>query len=238
MERSEISRRSMLVRSAAAAAGLGLSISIIAAQKKARAKVDPVPNASADNDVLNALLKAEYDAVATYTAGAGIIGADAATPQGTRDTVTAVAVHFRDQHSQHAAALKKLIEDNGGDPVADSGTPTLPDSFPAATATTTDVIKLAADKEKAAAYTYAQVMANISTQTAAKLVASIGAVETQHFVVLYLLAEGLIDATPKTGMSPELVVPAAFILDVGGAGTLNLEKFEALDELLTLDPAP
>jgi len=238
MTLSEISRRSMLVRSAATAAGIGLSISVLAAQRKAQAKVDPPPSATKDNEVLNALLNAEYDAVATYTAGARIIARDTATPQATRDTVTGVAVHFRNQHSQHAAALKKMIQDNGGTPVADSATPTLPSSFPAATATTTDVIKLAADKEKAAAFTYAQVMANISTQAAAKLVASIGAVETQHFVVLYLLAEGLIEATEKTGMSPALVVPAAFILDVGAAGTTNLEKFAALDELLAFDPAP
>lgn len=227
----------MLARSAALAAGLGLSMSVLAGQRKALAKVDPEPDESKDNDVLNALLKAEYDAVATYNAGAGIIAADMATPKATRDTVTGVAVHFRDQHVQHAAALKRLIESNGGTPAADTGKPTLPASFPAASANTTDVIKLATDKEKQAAYTYAQVMASISTQTAAKLVASIGAVETQHFVVLYLLAEGLIEATAKTGMSPTLVVPAAFILDVGGPGTANLEKFQALDDLLAFDKA-
>jgi rubrerythrin len=237
MALSDISRRSMLARSAALAAGLGLSMSVLAGQRKALAKVDPEPDESKDNDVLNALLKAEYDAVATYNAGAGIIAADMATPKATRDTVTGVAVHFRDQHVQHAAALKRLIESNGGTPAADTGKPTLPASFPAASANTTDVIKLATDKEKQAAYTYAQVMASISTQTAAKLVASIGAVETQHFVVLYLLAEGLIEATAKTGMSPTLVVPAAFILDVGGPGTANLEKFQALDDLLAFDKA-
>jgi rubrerythrin len=235
MKTSDLSRRQMFARSALTATGLGLSISLLAQRKKAHAKVDPEPDAKADNDVLNALLAAEYDAVATYTAGASIIAADSATPKATRDTVTGVAVHFRSQHSEHAAALKKMIEDNKGKPVSETSTPKLPASFPKS-ATTTDVIKLAADKEKQAAYTYAKVMASISTQTAAKLVASIGAVETQHFVVLYLLAEGLIDATEKTGMSPTLVVPAAFILDVGARGSLNLENFEALDDLLELDP--
>jgi rubrerythrin len=216
---------------------LSLSISSSAATRTARAKVDPQPDPKADNTTLNALLAAEYDAIATYTAGAGIIAADSSTPQATRDTVTAVAVHFRSQHTQHAAALRRLIQDNQGTPVADSGKAKLPGSFPAATANTTDVIKLAADKEKQAAFTYAQVMAAISTQTAAKLVAAIGAVETQHFVVLYLLAEGLIAATPKAALNPALIVPAAFVLDVGGTGTLNLEKFAALDDLLALDPA-
>ncbi|HYO95610.1 MAG TPA: ferritin-like domain-containing protein, partial [Polyangiaceae bacterium] len=74
-----------------------------------------------DNVTLNALLAAEYDAIATYTAGAGIIAADVVTPQATRDVVTDVAVHFRSQHEQHAAALAQMIEDNGGTPVTDEG---------------------------------------------------------------------------------------------------------------------
>ncbi|HYO94409.1 MAG TPA: hypothetical protein VER33_07845, partial [Polyangiaceae bacterium] len=111
-----------------------------------------------------------------------------------------------------------------------------PASFPAATAGTTEVMLLAADQEKQAAVAYASVMKVISTQTAAKLVASIGAIETQHFVVLYLLVEGLIGANDGTAMNPTLVVPAAFVLDVGAAGTINLEDFPALDALLALDP--
>ena len=231
-----ITRREALVRAAAAAAGLSLAVTMTAAARRAQAKVEPEPDAAADNETLNALLAAEYDAIATYTAGAGIIAADTATPEGVRKIVTDVAVHFRSQHMEHAEALKKLIEENDGTPVADSGTPSLPSSFPAATANTTDVMKLATDKEKQAAYTYAQVMKTISTKVAAKLVASIGAIETQHFVVLYLLVEGLAAANAKTGMSPALVVPAAFVLDVGPAGSVNLEDFPALDDLLKLDP--
>jgi rubrerythrin len=233
----EISRRELIVRSAATAAGLGLSISISAAARKAHAKVDPKPDASADNTTLNALLAAEYDAIATYTAGADIIMGDSGTDQAVRDLVSDVATHFRSQHVDHAAALKKLIQDNKGTPVDDAGKAKFPDKFPMSGATTTDVIKLAADKEKQASYTYAQVMETISTQTAAKLVASIGGVETQHFVVLYLLAEGLIKATDKTKAMASLVVPAAFVLDVGAAGTVNLENFPELDELLKLDAA-
>lgn len=235
MLQNDLSRRQMLVRAAATAAGLGLAASMSLAAKRAQAKVDPTPDPEADNDVLNALLKAEYDAIATYTAGAGIIAADAATAQATRDTVTKVAVHFQDQHKQHAAALRQLIQDNGGKPVADAKTPAIPASFDEAN--TVGVIKLAADKEKQAAVAYVEVMKSISTSAAAKLVASIGAIETQHFVVLYLLAEGLISANAATASMSELVVPAAFVLDVGGAGTKNLETFAALDAALALDPA-
>jgi rubrerythrin len=236
MTHNVFSRREALVHAARAAAALGLAVSLTAAARKAEAKVEPMPDPAKDNETLNALLAAEYDAVATYTAGAGIIAADTGTPEATRKVVTDVAVHFQDQHKQHAAALKKLIMDTGGTPVADSGMAKLPASFPATTAKTPEVIKLAADKEKQAAYTYANVMKTVSTQTAAKLVASIGAIETQHFVVLYLLVEGLIQANANTAAMPTLVVPAAFVLDVGGAGTANLEKFAALDNLLKLDP--
>lgn len=235
MLNSPLNRRQMLVRAAAAAAGLSLAVSLTVATRKAQAVVAPEPDAEQDNDILNALLAAEYDAIATYTAGAGIIATDVVTPQATRDVVTAVAVHFRSQHEEHAAALANMIEENGGTPVVDTGVPSLPASFPA-TAGTTQVMMLAADKEKQAAIAYADVMKSISTQTAATLAASIGAIETQHFVVLYLLVEGLIGANDGTAMNPTLVVPAAFVLDVGGAGTINLKDFPALDDLLALDP--
>src|SRR4051812_21580858 len=131
----DLSRRQMLVRAAAAATALSLAVSINVASRKAEAKVNPTPDPVKDNTVLNALLTAEYDAIATYTAGAGIIAVDAGTPQATRDIVTSVAVHFQDQHKQHAAALKKLIVDNGGTPVTDAMTAKIPASFPV-TATT------------------------------------------------------------------------------------------------------
>lgn len=234
MFHNDLTRRQAIVRAAAAAASLGLAVSLSAASRRAHAAVNPEPDPEQDNEVLNALLTAEYDAIATYTAGAGIIAADAATPQATRDLVTSVAVHFRDQHEQHAAALKQLIEDNDGTAVEDAMTAKIPESFD--DPTTVGVMKLAADKEKQAAVAYAEVMKTISTTAAAKLVASIGAIETQHFVVLYLLVEGLISANAMTAANPTLIVPAAFVLDVGGAGTLNLETFAALDDLLELDP--
>jgi hypothetical protein len=234
MFHNDLSRRQVLVRAAATAASLGLAVSLSTATRRARAEVNPTPDPDADNTVLNALLSAEYDAIATYTAGAGIIAADETTPEATRKVVTDVAVHFQSQHKQHAAALKAMIEANDGTPVADGMTAKIPESFD--DPTTVGVMKLAADKEKQAAIAYADVMKSISTQAAAKLVASIGAIETQHFVVLYLLVEGLIEANAATAMSPTLVVPAAFVLDVGGDGTQSLEDFEALDALLALDP--
>jgi rubrerythrin len=238
MQNSELTRRQMLVRSAATATGLSLSMSMLAVARTAKAEVDPPRNPGADAGLLNALLAAEYDAIATYTAGAGVISSDAATAADVKDTVLKVAVHFQDQHKQHAAALRALIEASGGTPAADSMTASIPASFSNSNPNTISVIKLAADKEKAAAFTYASVLQQISTAAAAKLVAAIGGVESQHFVVLYLLAEGLISANAKTNAMAELVVPAAFVLDVGLAGSVNLENFPALDQLLAFDPKP
>jgi rubrerythrin len=236
MESNELTRRQLLVRTAATATTLSLSMSMLAAARTARAEVDPPRNPTADNNALNALLQAEYDAIATYTAGADIIGKDTATDAGLRDTVLKVAVHFQDQHKEHAAALKAMIEANGGTAASDDGKASIPASFTAPD--TIAVIKLAADKERAAAFTYAAVLRTISTAAAAKLVASIGGVESQHFVVLYLLAEGLIAGNAKTNSMASLVVPASFILDVGPTGSVNLENFPALDQLLAYDTKP
>jgi rubrerythrin len=232
---SEISRRQLLVRSAVAAAGLSLSMSILAA-RKAHAEVNPPEDKTADNVLLKALLAAEYDAINTYTAGAGILAQPSAGPEATRGIVTKVAVHFQDQHKDHAAALKALIIANGGSvsDVDETKAPAIPAAFASSPKTFLEVIKLAADKEKAAAFTYAKTMETISTRAAAKLIAAIGGVETQHFVVLYLLANGVISANTKTGTDAALVVPASFVVDVGMAK--DLKNFPALDALLALVP--
>lgn len=232
---SQLSRRQLFVRSAASAVALALASAMQTRAAKVRAEVEPQPDPDADNDVLNTLLAAEYDAVATYGAGAGLIDADSGTPQELRDTVKKVATHFAAQHAAHARALAKLISDNGGTATSDGGEANLPTSFPSAGATTTDVIKLATDKEKKAALAYAGALKTLSTQAAAKLVAAIGGVETQHFVVLHLLAEGLVEGTDATATMFDLVVPAAFVADIGAGDGTSLEAFPALDALLALD---
>lgn len=240
MTSNGMTRRELFARSAATAASISLAISMNATARKAQAKVDPPENITKDNETLNALLNAEWDAIATYTAGASIIDADTADSSeaavATRALVKKVALHFQSQHTDHANALKKLIEDNGGTPAEQTDAPQIPDSFPTSP-TTADVIKLGADKEKQAAFTYASVVRTISTKAAAKLIASIGGVETQHFVVLYLLAEQFIAPTASTDMNAALVVPASFILDAGVSGAANLENLPALDALLKLDEA-
>ena len=236
MKIRDMSRREMLLRAAITAASLNIATALTTVARNARADEDESDPAD-DNEHLNAALAAEYDAIATYGTAATIIAADASTPKATRDVVAGLGAHFRAQHVEHAAALDKFIKMNGGAPIADPATPCLPASFPATTAKTSDVIKLAADKEKHAAVAYASAIGKVGTATAAELLASIGAVETQHFVLLYALAEDLIAANDVTLKNVALLSPASFVLDVGAAGTISLETETALAPLLTLEPA-
>lgn len=237
MQSNGLTRRQTLVRAAAAAASISMAATILSMTRRARAEVDPPPDPEADNAILNSLLTAEYDAILTYQAGGAIIASDAETPTPVKQVVTAVALHFLDQHEQHRDALIALIEANGGEPAEEPEEPVIPDSFPNGPHTP-DVIKLASDKEQAAAHTYILALKTISTQAAAKLITSIGGTETQHFVVLRGLADGLIAPTESTLGGANSVVPAGFILDnVGPDGAANLENNLALDALLALDEA-
>jgi hypothetical protein len=232
MTQQGLTRREALVRAAATAAGIGLLATVSLKARLAHAKIDPTPDPAADVVVLNALLNAEYDAIATYTAGAGILTNDA--NKAGSEVAVLVATHFLAQHQQHRDALKGLITKLGGTPAEDNPTPTLPASFTAiAEPTTVDVLKLAADK----------VVGSLSTQTAAGLAASIGGVETQHFVVLYLLALGLVapGAIIKTSAEANLVVPGDFMVPVQDVdlGTGNTLKGLAatLAPMLAIEPA-
>jgi hypothetical protein len=217
------------------AAGLGLSSALLSGPR-ARAEVDPVPNPLADNERLNQLLRIEYDLVACYDFAQPLIAQDATTPQTERSNVTKLALHFQSQHKQHALALRSLIQTNGGTPATDDKKAMLPSALDTTSAKTLQLIQLGADKERDAAVQFAQAMLSLSTRGAASLVAAIGAVHTQQFTFMYLLAERIALLTDRAGMTPEQVVPAAFILDVGGTGTVNLEVNTQLDTVLMLDP--
>jgi hypothetical protein len=112
----------------------------------------------------------------------------------------------------------------------------LPSALDTTSAKTLQLIQLGADKERDAAVQFAEAMLRLSTREAASLVAAIGAVHTQQFTFMYLLAERIALLTEQAGTTPEAVVPAAFVLDLGGPGTVNLGVFTQLDTLLALDP--
>lgn len=235
MQANALSRRQLFLRSAATVAGLGLSTTLLTEQR-VRAEVDPVPNPLADNEHLNQLLRSEYDLVACFDFAQPLIAQDASTPQTERSNVTKLALHFQAQHKQHALALRTLIQKNGGTPATDDMKPKLPSALDTTSAKTQQLIQLGADKERDAAVQFAEAMLSLSTREAASLVAAIGAVHTQHFTFMYLLAERIALLTEQAGTTPEAVVPAAFVLDLGGVGTVNLEVFPQLDTLLALDP--
>jgi rubrerythrin len=198
----------------AALAATGLAVAAAFGARTARAD-------SPDDTALNALLQAELNAIATYTAGAGILqNPDGGDPNAAiAPTVLAVAVHFQSQHQDHADALTALIKKNGDTPVT-KGSAVIPKGFKASVI---NVIRLAANAERAAAVAYTAALKAISSGTAATLIAAIGGVEAEHFVVLYSLAKGLIAGSATTESKASSVVPTSFVIEVG-AGTKGLES--------------
>ncbi len=163
-------------------------------------------------DILNALLSAEYAAVKAYDAGAGILSAPPSGDplESSAPTVLAVAAHFQQQHRDHATQLAARVTADGGTPIDEATVSfTPPADF---TPSVLNVIRLAANAEKDAAVTYTQVLAEVDTETQASLVASIGGVETQHFIVLSLLARGVVQATADTQAMAMALTPTAFVL--------------------------
>jgi bacterioferritin (cytochrome b1) len=172
---------------------------------------------STDVDALNALLQAELNAIDTYTTAAGVLMSPAASDPDAKiaPTVLAVAVHFQSQHKDHASALTSLIKSSGGTPIS-TGAAQIPTGFKASVL---NVLRLAANAEKAAAIAYVQALKAITSGTAATLAAAIGGVEAEHFVVLYSLAKGLIAGTASTAPMAASLVPTSFIVQVGAETT-------------------
>ena len=217
---TQISRRQAITRGASTAAAVGAVVALSASARRAHA--GPAED-QADIKLLQGIYSAEVDAIATYDAGAKILQADN-TSLG--PVALKVATHFRAQHLEHRDAIKAFITEKGGTVVEPENPPSLPPGFKIATAIAIDVVKLAADKEKAAAIAYAGALKSLNDEVAAELLSSIGGVETQHFVVLYLLAKQLISVEPGlTDDQIKSVVPRSFLVDIRGAGDNSLEKF-------------
>ena len=184
MSNEDLSRRDALGGGAAAVlAGVGAALAVTTVGREANAQV-------ADAAKLNTLLRAEYDAILTYGVAEGYLMNPDMTDsdRGAAAIVREVCTYFKSHHTQHAERLATLVMSLGGTPVGRGEvlTPTLPMPF---RATVMNLIKLAANKEKKAAIEYVKTLQSISSATAAELVAAIGGVETQHFVMLYLVAK-------------------------------------------------
>lgn len=180
----------------------------------------------ADIEPLNALLTAEYLAIAAYSAGAGLIGAaDMADPLfSLAQVITDIAVSFQSHHRLHAEALVAAIVDLGGEPVDET---TVADTFVPPQGlvdnpTITNVLKFAAAAERAAAVAYNQVLGGLESAQQRFLATAIEGDETQHFIVLAALVLGLADPGPNLDSdSADTVVPAPFVYSVGRESGLN-----------------
>jgi len=214
-ESPNASRRQALSRGVALAAGAGLVVATLLKPRVARAD-------DGDATLLNALLSAEWAAIAAYTAGAQYLGApDGGDPMASAaPTVLAVAQHFAQQHQDHATQLSAAVTAAGGTPVAQSSvTFTPPNGW---TASVLNVLKLAANAEKAAAIAYTDTLKQISAAAAAQLVASIGGDETQHYTILSLIILGVAAPTADTLSMATDVVPRSFTASPG-TGVEGLE---------------
>lgn len=177
--------------------------------------------------ILNALLSAEWAAIAAYTAGAGILSAPPANDPlaSSAPVFLAVATHFQTQHKAHADALGTAITTLGGTPVAQSSvTFTPPTGF---TASVTNVLKLAANAEKAASIAYNGTVPQLPVTGDLRFLAgSILGDETQHFVLLYSILQGVAAAGPNIATGTNQIAPTDFTSTVGSdAGLQSVADF-------------
>jgi hypothetical protein len=187
-----------------------------------------MPDAGADADIvpLNALLSAEYTAVAAYTAGAGLImNAPMTDPlYALRQVIVDVAVSIQSQHKLHAKALVDAIVGLKGTPVVESEVAMKFKAPPelVANPSITNVLKFAAGAERGAAVAYNQVLAGLESAQLRFLASSIEGDETQHFIVIAALVLGLAAPGPMlSSTTANKVVPTAFVYTVGTDKGLN-----------------
>ena len=209
-----VARERLSVIGALAAGGAALAVGALAR----------TANAGGSDDVgtLNGLLEAEYGAIAAYQAGAGILMSPSSSDPfaSAAPIVLAVALHFQSQHKDHAKLLAATIQSLGGKPVdPGSATFTAPPGF---TPSVLNVIRLAANAEKAAAVSYNEGVKVLSAGENAQILAAIGGNETQHYVLLSLVAQGIAGPTATTMANASDFVPESFVTSVG-KGTTGFE---------------
>lgn len=221
MSNEELSRRGALGGGAALLAGVGAALAVSAISRDAEAQ------STNDVQVLNALLRAEYEAQQAYDLAVGYFGSpDMADPGRSLGPAAAlVAMHYRSQHADHGMRLSRLITSLQGTPVSSSAVVfTPPAGF---TRTVQNFLRLAANKEKGAAVAYTNALKSLASDTAAELVAAIGGVEAQHFIVLYLLLKGVATPGPAAATMASEISPRPVVAIAGETNSLaTLPDFE------------
>ncbi len=165
---------------------------------------------------LNALLTAEYEAIKAYEAGRMILMTPPmGDPQASSSApLLVVATNWQNQHRAHAMQLASTITGIGGTPVSEASVMfTPPTGFSASVA---NVLKLACNKERAAAIAYNRAVKALKSTNSRFLAGTIEGDETQHFIVLYALLKGVVQADPA-GLITNIneVVPKPFVAQVG-----------------------
>lgn len=185
---------------------------------------------AADIAALNALAAAEYKAIDAYRQGAAVLQTDSSA---LGQLALAVAVEFQKDHNEHVALLVQMIAKLKGTPVTSAdNTFTLPAGF---VASTTNVLKLAANEERRAAIAYNQVLKGLSTANHRFIAAAIQGDESAHYAVLVALIEGL--AVPTAALTTSLadqVVPRAWAsstADFGGSAGFEAEADIATNDM-------
>jgi ferritin-like protein len=212
----------------AASAVLGGLVAVAACSDSAATTSSAAQSTTdADIDPLNALLTAEYDAIAAYSAGASLImkAPDSDPLYAMRDVIVKVALDFQSHHELHAEALEEAIKDLKGTPVDEAKTQ---DAFkpPAALVdnpSIMNVLKFAAAAERGATVAYNQALAGMENAKYRLLASSIGGDESQHFIVLAALVLGLAAPGPKLSAdTADELVPQAFVA--------TIDEYEGLDK--------
>ncbi len=222
MSEDTLSRREAVLQGAV---GVGVVGAVLLGSRTARAQT------ADDTGVLKALIKAERNAIKTYEAGKGVIDAAPSSDplSGFRGVITAIALHFRQQHLDHAAKLVEYLKSQGGTDDVGEGAAQIPSGF---VANIKNVVDLATNAEKAAAIAYTEVQKSLGRMENAELAAAIGSVETQHFVVLQLVARGFVvppsatqgkSADEMAGVAAKFA-PSSFVISVKGSPSLADDK--------------
>jgi rubrerythrin len=155
------------------------------------------PNAPTANDMplLKFAFGLELAAVAAYDAVITRIDASSLTLMS--DLVPAVRV-FRQHHSAYAQALGALIGKSA--PAAPNKKLVDATVAPFTSSSAADALKALAALESKASATHVQLLAQLESVTAAKLLASVAPVEARHAVV-FELAGGVTDLIPSSGVA-------------------------------------
>ncbi len=192
---------------------------------------DPPPAPSPDINPLTALLTAEYEAVKAYEDAISILRSPPAMdPDAAQSApVAAIATRWQNHHREHAELLVRTLRGLGATPVLETAVMFTPP--PTFVASVRNVLRLACNKERAAAVAYNRAVKALTAAGNRHIAANIEGDETQHFIVLYALLKG--------GLTPDVVglvsnigeiVPKSFVQQV----TPQLAMFPADNGLTNL----